>query len=1713
MKNMEVAEPKAPKKKRSFLAKTGRVVAWIISSLIFLIILVLILIQVPAVQNFARKKVVSYLENKLHTKVEIGKLDIKFPTALSLQNIYIEDQSKDTLLYGGELKVDISMFKLLKSDIDIQEISVNNIIAKIKRTPPDSVFNFQFITDAFMGEQSKETTSPDSSTMQMSIDKILVNNTRIIYYDPYTGNDMDLAIGHFDTKITTFDPAHLLFNMPSITLKGLKGHFYQMKPLQKTIEKTVAEASAEPGNYLQFLNKEMLISDVNVAFNSEPSHLKSSYIIGNLTIHPKTIDLKNSIITLDDANLKNSSINVETDSRALKDEPKDSVLTVAPTPPFKIISSGLDINNSKLKFDDVSAPHAAKGMDYVHLYLQDISLKATGLQYSLDTTIVSIQSASLKEQSGLVLNNLTADFSMNPTGVSLQNLLIETPGSEIKRSAVISYPSLESLQKDPGVLSLDIDLEDSKIAMKDLLAFVPALNAQALAISPNSTLYVDARITGKVNNLNFEKLVLRGLTATNINASGVIKGLPDPKKLYADLTIQKFQSSKRDISLFIPANTLPPNITIPETFSASGRVKGGMNNLYTDVVINTSLGGAKVKGTLVNITDKSNAKYDLAVNARNLELGKLMQNPQLGNLNADLRVKGHGFKPETANATFKGTITNATLNKYNYRNISIDGSIANKNYNVHASVHDPNLEAVVAANGEFLQKFPSVHIKATIDSINTQPLGFTPQPVKYHGQIEGDFTNIDPDNLAGNLFVTHSILVNDGRRITIDSLEVNADNSPANHSISLKSDFLSASIKGEYTLTQLADVFQQAIDPYFLMTAKRNTAKINTYNFTITAGAIDNEALRAFLPEIKKLKPVNLTAHFASDSGWNAFMSAPSIVYGSMVIDNLKFNAATKNDALSFNTSFDQLKSGSSLAVYATTLNGALKNNTLDFTLNIKDAKSVNKYVVSGLLSQPSLKNYSFSLKPDSLLLNYSKWSVTNNNSIQYFNNDITATNFTLSQGSQQLGINSVGSGTNKPLRIDFTNFNIATITGFVQNDSLLVGGLLNGNAVVKNIQVQPNFTTDLTVQGLSIYKDTIGNLTAKVNNNVANTFNANISLKGYGNEVNILGDYFLKPQNKSSYDFTVDIVAFQMKSLEGFTKGGIKNSRGNLFGKIALNGSLEDPNIDGKINFNETAFTASALNNVFKVDKEAIAIINNEGIKLSTFTIRDTTNNAIVIDGMLNTTNFYDYVFDLTVEADNFQAINSTKKDNKLFYGKMVFSTNLAIKGTPTQPIIDGSLTINDKTDFSVVLPQAEPGIVQREGIVRFVDYSATAEDSLFMAPYDSLNLSPLIGYDVSVNLNVNKNATFNLIVDEGNGDFLRLKGDGQLTAGIDPSGKVTLVGSYEINEGSYDLSFNFIKRKFLIQKGSRIVWTGEPTTAQVDVTAIYVANTAPLDLVIGQTEGDPNTYKQKLPFEVNLGITGELLQPQITFDIKLPTDKNYNVGNNVTNAVQIKLAQLRQEPGEMNKQVFALLLLNRFVSENPFDNSSGGSLDANTFARQSVSRLLTEQLNQLTEGLIEGVDINFDLATTEDYTTGSKQNRTDFNVGLSKRLLNDRLTVTVGSNFELEGPRPTNKQQNNVAGNIAIDYKLSKDGRYMLRAYRKNDYTAALEGYVIETGIGFIISVDFNKFRQIFLNKEQRQQKREIKKQNKEDKKAQDEEDQQQQQSVTASPAKENY
>ncbi|MEP6615547.1 MAG: translocation/assembly module TamB domain-containing protein [Ginsengibacter sp.] len=1678
---MPPEETSVPKKRRGALATTANVLAYILVSVVFLVFLAVILVQTPPVQNFVRGKVQNYLEKKLKTRVEIGKLNIHFPNSVTLKNVFFEDQTKDTLLSGGELKVDLDMFKLLRNEVQIKNLIFNDITTKIKRVGRDTVFNFQFVVNAFASDQKKDTLLHDSTTIKMNVDNIVFNNTRVIYQDVITGDDLDLFFTHLDAPIKTFDPTHLYFDIPTFTLTGLKGYYYQNQPLKPKIDSALAQAVLTPGNTLLLKNSSIILKDIDVDYKSVPTNIATTLKFKGLTAHPDTLHIKEGKFDFKDMELDSADISV-TMSNATKAPPVTAkqLLVKEVLPLFTITSDDVKISRSNFILNNISMPVLHYGMDYGHLDVRNINFSARKMFYNSDTLYANITSSSMNEKSGFVLNEFTGHFLYTNRETSLKDFYIKTPGSLLRNKAVINYPSLEKFIANPAVMNMDLDIQSSHVLVRDILMFAPMLRGLPAFAHPDQTVMLNGRIKGSMADLHFYDFRLQGLGQTTLFVSGGIKGLPDPNKFSADLDIKYLKTTKGDILSFLPKNSLPATITLPETISATGKIRGNMQNMVADLDITTSLGSAKIKGTVANMTNPKTIVYDLATTANNLNIGALMQNPNIGIFNGSIKARGKGFDPATANASFNGTISSIIYNQYNYKNVRLEGSIANKLFNVHAAIHDPNIDLTVTANGSFETKYPAIHFVANIDSIKTMPLHFTPQNVIYHGNIAGDLTSSDPDHLAGNVLITHSILVNENERVELDSIRVIAEHTNGIETITFISSFATASISGQYKLTQLADVFQQTINPYFSMGSKVTHQKVDPYDFTIKAQIFDNPAIRTFAPLLKRLDSVNINANFSSQNGINANISAPAIVYGTYRLFGLNINAVTKNNQIEFTTSFRRLRSGSSVSLYATSLSGNIANNNINFFLNTKDRKKIDKYRLAASLKVNALDSYTFNLHPDSLLLNYQKWSVNPSNSIQYTKSDIVANQFVLSQGSQQLSINSLGAGTNRPLNIDFTNFSIATIAAFVQSDSMFVNGLMNGNILLKNYMTQPAFTTDLTVNDLSVNQDTLGNLVAKVNNNVQNVFETHLNLTGHDNEVNVDGNYFLKPANQSSFDFTLDIARLQLKSLEGVSMGQMSSGSGNLSGKIFVKGTVAKPDVNGQVAFNNTSFVITQLNTRFKVDNEIIKV-DNGGFTFDTFTIKDADNNDLVINGKLNTTDFMNYGLDLTVDADNFQAINTTKKANQLFYGQMYISTSLQMSGTLDQPVVDGSIRVNDRTKFSVVLPQAEPSIVEREGIVRFVDLDKTPMDSLFMVPYDSLNTSSLIGYNISANIEIDKEAEFNFIVDAGNGDFIKVKGEASLTGGIDPSGKITLVGAYELNEGAYELSFNFIKRKFNIQKGSRIVWSGEPTSADIDISAVYIAEASPLDLVQNQLSASPtvikNTYRQKLPFEVHLYLRGQLLQPDITFDVILPEDKNYIVSKEIISNVQARLLQLREEPSELNKQVFALLLLNRFVNENPFDNSNGG-MDPGAFAKQSVSKLLTEQLNQLAGGLIEGVDINFDLTTASDYTTGEKRDRTDFNIGITKRLLGDRLTVSVGSNFELEGPKPTNQKNNsnNLAGNIALDYKISRDGRYVLRAYRKNEYEGIIEGYIVETGLGFIINVDYNHFREIFQRSKQR-------------------------------------
>ncbi|MGH7237913.1 MAG: translocation/assembly module TamB domain-containing protein, partial [Candidatus Saccharimonadales bacterium] len=408
------------------------------------------------------------------------------------------------------------------------------------------------------------------------------------------------------------------------------------------------------------------------------------------------------------------------------------------------------------------------------------------------------------------------------------------------------------------------------------------------------------------------------------------------------------------------------------------------------------------------------------------------------------------------------------------------------------------------------------------------------------------------------------------------------------------------------------------------------------------------------------------------------------------------------------------------------------------------------------------------------------------------------------------------------PVTIDFKNFKIETLTRAARQDSLQAGGVINGKAHISNLQKSMIFTAALNIQDFNFKQDTLGNIGLKVNNQTAGTYSANLSITGKGNQVNLSGMYYTNPAGK--LDLDLNITRLNVKGIEGFSFGSIKKASGNISGDLKILGTTSAPIVRGDVHFNKVGFNVAMLNSYFTMPNESITF-NNDGVLFDDFTLVDSLGNKAVVTGTLYTKTFTDFSFGINITANNFRVINSTQADNKLYYGKLYVDTRIKIRGNMNKPVVDAELVVNGKTNLTIVLPENDPGVEDRKGVVEVINPHETKEDSIILAKQlDLLRKTGVKGLDISATIKIRKAANFTVVIDERNGDVVQLSGAAQLNMAIDPSGKTSLTGTYTVNQGSYNLSYATVKRKFIFKPGSTITWQGDPTKAAIDMTATYV-------------------------------------------------------------------------------------------------------------------------------------------------------------------------------------------------------------------------------------------------------------------------------------------------
>lgn len=348
-----------------------------------------------------------------------------------------------------------------------------------------------------------------------------------------------------------------------------------------------------------------------------------------------------------------------------------------------------------------------------------------------------------------------------------------------------------------------------------------------------------------------------------------------------------------------------------------------------------------------------------------------------------------------------------------------------------------------------------------------------------------------------------------------------------------------------------------------------------------------------------------------------------------------------------------------------------------------------------------------------------------------------------------------------------------------------------------------------------------------------------------------------------------------------------------------------------------------------------------------------------------------------------------------------------------------------------------------------------------------------------MNFDLELTPDAYAEIIFDIKSGDIIRGRGNGKLSMNIDTNGAFSMIGDYTLTEGGYNFTlYNIINKEFSIQPGSQITWDGNPYKANLDIQAVYEQNVSLLPIVnTGQDSTLANSpeLKRRYPAKVLLDLKGDLLQPEVDFDISFSNYPDYVL----TNSGQIPLrtsivafeAELEADEQELKRQVFSLIILRRLSPRSSFAVS--GSVG------NSVSEFLSNQLSYWVTQIDENLEIDVDLGSFDEDQFNT------FQLRLSYSFLGGRLRITRDGGFTQGETDDVNQEILGILGDWSVEYLLTPDGKLRAKIYNRTNFNTLdqiTNTATTSTGVSLVHVTSFDQLREIFeRNKDDKKEKSE--------------------------------
>lgn len=1425
-----------------------------------------------------------------------------------------------------------------------------------------------------------------------------------------------------------------------------------------------------------------LLEDVVYEELDENNGSQKTFRIKKGSVKVDILDLEKNHIVLDEVILDAPEAILDLFAQAIVEETEIDEVLEETKKPFKFdyaintlkIENGIFKyrNGSKVESFDFDIPHFDRNdfkVQKLNVALEDFKA-SDSLGYFAD-----LEKLNFETKDGKSLDHFSSEIAFTKRGISLSRLNFKTDHSHVSNKLALKYRNFDAFLDFNNKVILDGQFENAYFAIDELVYFIPQLYESAFfKQNYKEKLYLNGRIRGKINNLRGQDLSINLADKIFVEGNIDTRDISNSDDMLINLKLKKLNTNIQDLRNLIPGFNPPVNYNKLGDLDFSGRFDGFLYDFVAYGELGTDLGAANLDMRLDLKDGRDGAKYSGELFLKDFDLKTWSDNPDFDKVSMFTKVsEGKGLRTENAVGDIDAAVESFTYKGYTYEDFKMNGVLNENTFNGDFLIQNDDLDLnfngyVEKVGDKFITDF-----EAEIRDLDFKKINLSDEQIAVKGNFNVQLEGSSVNDFIGNGELGDFVLLYKDSLYLFDTLYVDSAPGKENsRNVIVSSESFAVSLDGDFDFRKLPEIVKWKLAknyPYYAerLGIPKQTALTREQDFSFKFNIEDSKNYLDLIG-LPNTTIKNMLA-FGSVDSKNEFVELESV-----------FGTIKQNDNEVRGVSFDLLNRRSENKLHLTLdslyamnklfdpidIEMQMQGDTMQFSLDTENlGDSLDLVHITGQMT-PHQDGMKIQFDNEEWRMFSADWDFERGNQIIIGKNYIDIDNFILTDGDR---------------RIVFEDYKNSGLIGYIENfDFKMIDGLIDWDKVsftgvgdviihVYDVFTEPKGKLNMKVPDFYLDDQNYGNLSIEAFN-VDSILNATIDIQNENHIIKATGNYDIV--NKE-VDAQVKGRGFQLDFFEFIIEEGISETQGYADVDVDVFGKITDLKLSGEGVVHDGGVRIDYLGNFVRFDKQVIGI-TEKFIDLSGVQIVDAQGNTAIFTGGITHDLLEDYRLSLNAYSRNFIGLNTTKKDNPLYYGLGVGEINVDFKGGFSVTDITVDAITGPGTIINVPIEEYHEGY--QESFITFVDKKdlLRAKDE---ETYDEEEEFKIEGVDIEMNVTVTDDAEVNIIFNENLHDIIESKGEGNVRVNIKRNGDFDAFGEYEILEGEYLFtSLGLVAKPFTLKRGGRIQWTGDPYDATLNIDANYTGLRTPLNIFLAEFINQDATQalqieaRKKTDVDLSMHIGGTLYEPNVSFDLDFP-----ELTGEIKAYAESKLNALRQNESEINNQVVALIVLNTFLPSNTsISGTSYSQGEIFSSGYNTLSEFVSSQLSFIVNDGLEALLAENGFISGVDFNMGFSKNAGIFGIQSDNELTPDEIAISPTLRFlddkwelDLDGSyvrKSTFAQADNYfIGDFSLGYFLTDDKRLKLRAYGKYDVDEIGTSREQKYGIGISYRKEF--------------------------------------------------